>query len=582
MYEAPAKSRSQLAIRKSPSMPMLDIAIIGGDAAYMDSSSALKCPFSSGRKTPTPIHRKLKSAVSLCVGILVCTIVLFVLVALDPSKVAEEPWRVNSRSPRMRVALPSYRHWSNHGALLDANSTDGDEITKRLGRDGREPVHGLEAAGTAALEGMGMLFRRGTRGMTQLVVAHLAESTTVDDLRLFLRGLHRSGMPAHADVVLLFPFRPVATEFRVVIQEEETYFQKLLSKREEHGRATSRKLVTFSPDVHEPKLSVFNSGAYTRTPPAAELTTTGPHQDVSIWGRRHNDTSSKTVAPIVDAPENFQPAVQEDEAVPHYGAVVGFDVQELDPDDALSGFLQSPPIHLRRWLCYQMLLGMVRHRYRHVLVTETTGVVILTDALASLKKKDASELHLFATAQKWSDMDPYGTNAVPRMEFAYGKGVWKSLDEEEKRKKVISTGVILGGVRPVRSVAAAMATEVVRVALLRKSREPFRDASLLSYLVQKSSALGRKVASHLQVHESGSLTVNLLPGTSRSHSLDDIFFRLNGNRHGDRNESQFAVIQGLKNEGISEERRKRILESLRMDICQSQNDREIYTDCYTN
>lgn len=548
MYETPGKPPriSQLAIRKSPSLPMLDIAIIGADASGTESFS--KCPLSSGRKAlpTTPLlHRKLKSAASLCMGILVCTIVLFVLVALDPSKVTEEPWR---GGPRMRVSLPSYRHWSNH-----ANAIERDPLRNGI------PKLGSEFESGAALEGMGMLFRRGTRGMPHLVVAHLAESTSVDELRLFLRGLHRSGVPAHADVVLLFPFRPVATEFLAVIRDEDNFFQKLVAIESSQPRA---------PDA--PVVSLFNRGAYTRTPPPVAAELTSVRQD-SIWGRRHNDTTRPSSKKF-ESPD-LQPAVVAHEVVvdetPHYGAVVGFDVQELDPDDALSGFLHSSPMHLRRWLCYQMLLGMVRHKYRHVLVTEVTGVVILTDALlANLKKKDASQLHLYATAQTWSQTSHSNssTNST-MMEAVYGSGIWNSLEDDEKMKKLITTGVILGGVRPVRIVTTAMATEIVRVALLRKSRESFSDEALLSFLVHKSSALGRKVASHLHVHESGTSAVNLLPSSQGE------FFS--------RNESRFAVIQGLQNESVSGKQRQEILESLRRDICQAQSDREVYTDCYT-
>lgn len=528
---------SQLAIRKSPSMPMLDIAMIGVDTETPSS----KCPLSSGRKASpsTPLHRKLKSAVSLCVGILVCTLVLFVLVALDPSKVAEEPWR--GGTPRMRVTIPNYRHWSSTLAASTARSTD----------DSHRPSQELEIHGServAALEGMGMLFRPGTRAMPQLVVAHLADSTTSEDLRLFLRGLHRSGMPAHADVVLLFPSRSVAEDITTVINEEERYFQKLLERERESSETSTQH-------PERALLSVFNRDAYMRTTPlAGAADATGPRMD-SIWGRRHNASKTLDLQPVLQPVD-----VQE----PHYGAFVGFDVQELDPNDALSGFLQAPSMGLRRWNCYHMLLGMVRHRFRHVLVTEVTGVVILADALlATVKKKDASQLHLFATSESWSEN---ATTNGTSMEAVYGSGIWNSLDDEEKRKKVISTGVILGGVRPVRSVAAAMATEIVRVALLRKKRECFSDASLLSYMVHKSSALGRKVASHLQVHESGSSAVNLLPS---SHDLLS------------RNVSRFALVQGLHRLSVSANQRKYFLESLRRDICRSQSDREVYADCRT-
>ncbi|KAG0583489.1 hypothetical protein KC19_3G140400 [Ceratodon purpureus] len=548
MYEAPG-ARS-LAVRKSPSMPMLEISIGGGEMGSNDGLVLGKCP--SGRKTM--YQRKVKSAISLCVGVLLCCIVLLVLVAVDPTKVAEEPWRLNSRGPRMLIAFPTYRHWSSHALLAKS----GEQETRS--RDRRE-----EEVREAALEGMGMLFRKGTRAMPQLIVAHLGESTTPEDLRLFLRGLHRSGMPSRADVVLLFPFRPVPENFTAVIREEEDYFQKLLAKAHIKGAHTgARKPMAIADGrVQNPKLSPFNSAAYTRTPSITEFGK-GP----SIWAKHRNETKGPN-------------SEEEEESPLHYGAVVGFDVQELDPDDALSGFLDSPSIHLRRWVCYQILLGMVRHRYRHVMLSEVAGVVILKDVLAPLKKKDSS-LHLYYTGQRWSDAETVDTDSVVKgssadrntsnvMESVYGRSFWNSLEEEDKGRKVISTGMIIGGIRPVRSVATAMATEIVRVAMLRKNRKPFRVEALLSYLVHKSSVLGRKVASHLQVHESGASSVNLLPGPPRSSKFDDLFRKT---------DNRFAVIQGLKSEGTSETRRKKILESLKKDICRSQNDLEIYSDCY--
>lgn len=552
MYEGPGVR--SLAIRKSPSMPMLEVSIGGGELPWsgMDGATG-KCP--PGRKSTSPYHRKVKSAISLCVGILLCTIVLFVLITLDPTKVTKEPWRLSSRGPRMLVTFPSYRHWSRHA--LFARREDEETVRRRDQRDA--DIHEV------ALEGMGMLFRKGTRAMPQLIVAHLSECTTPDDLRLFLRGLHRSGMPSRADVVLLFPFRPVGANFTVVIREEEDYFQKLLAKMHTNESYTGARKPMAVADgrIHNPKLSPFNSAAYTRAFSLTDLAK-GP----SIWAKHCNDTKGTMNS-------------EEEEVALHYGAVVGFDVQELDPNDALSGFLDSSSIHLRRWICYQILLGMVRHRYRHVFLTEVRGVVILKDALASLKKKDSS-LHLYYTGQKWSDavesteigsVSPVSIarNASNVMESVYGRSFWNSLEEEDKSRKVISTGIILGGIRPIRSVATAMATEIVRVALLRKSRESFRVEALLSYLVHKSSVLGRKIASRLQVHESGVSTVNLLPGRPRGRPFDDLFRK---------NDNRFAVIQGMKDQGTSEARRKKILECLKKDICRSQNDLEIYSDCY--
>jgi len=72
--------------------------------------------------------------------------------------------------------------------------------------------------------------------MQELIVAHLTEDTSSEELRLFLRSLHRSGSTARADVVLLFPCSPMPTAMAKVIQEEEDSFQKLLVEFKPDGK----------------------------------------------------------------------------------------------------------------------------------------------------------------------------------------------------------------------------------------------------------------------------------------------------------------------------------------------------------
>lgn len=94
---------------------------------------------------------------------------------------------------------------------------------------------------------------------------------------------------------------------------------------------------------------------------------------------------------------------------------MGFDVSELNPGDALIGFLDQPPIQLRRWACYQMLLGKVRHKFKHVLLTEVKGVLVLGDAMAVVRKK--SGLYLTTQDWTWSDlMLENGTWSDPMLE----------------------------------------------------------------------------------------------------------------------------------------------------------------------
>jgi len=91
----------------------------------------------------------------------------------------------------------------------------------------------------AALQGMGQLFRRGRWAMSELVVAHLAESTSVEDLRLFLRSLHWSGVPARADVVLLFPWRPLPPGMAAMIDQEDESFRELLLRENSSSSSIS-------------------------------------------------------------------------------------------------------------------------------------------------------------------------------------------------------------------------------------------------------------------------------------------------------------------------------------------------------
>lgn len=526
-------------VRKSASMAMVVV-------------ESEKVATRSGCKAGTWNHiRKGSSAVWLCSGILFCTVVLFVLVSLDPSRVVSE-------DPKLLVTFP-YRIRDRGRAVVEVEAGD----RRRLGEE--EDQEEEEEVGFPALEGLGMLFRKGKRAMPELVVAHLSETTTVEDLRFFLRGLHRSGMPAQADVVLLFPWRPLPQEYISVIRHEEQNFRRLLAKFRKGAAGES----SFG------KLSVFNPGAYGRTMSVLDY---GQRQE-SIWGKKQHSGRSNS-STNGDGDDNA------DEAV-HYGAIVGFDMQELDPDDALSGFLDSPSATLRRWVCYQILIGMVRHRYRHVFLTEVTGVFILKDFLTPFKKKDNS-LHLYSTGQQWNDSaspespnSPEPPTSAARvgsiMETVYGDKFWSSMEVEDKSRKVITTSVIIGGVRKVRILAMAMVTEIVRVALLRHpDRAPFRvDAPILSFLVHKSSALGKKVGCHLQVHDSGASIVNLLPGPPRTSAFDDFFF----SRRSDL--TRFSVIQGLHNEALPDVRRNKILDSLRKDICSSQNDIRIYPDCYS-
>jgi hypothetical protein len=522
-----------------------------------------------------------------------------------------------------------------------------------------------------ALQGMGQLFRRGRWAMSELLIAHLSESTSVEDLRLFLRSLHRSGVPARADVVLLFPWRPLPVGMAAMIDQEDESFRKLLLRSSlQRGdsaisRAPNSTSSSSSSSSSSSIISVFNAAAYWRSAETFFSAGNKVRAAEPVWGSsnintahsRSSSSSSSTAARKVHK-DNWG----------GWGSVVGFDVQELDPGDTLRGFLDHPPAELRRWVCYQILLGTLRHKYRNVLLTEAQGVFVLGDPLAPARKKSGS-LFLFAhESRKWSDpasnillsrappqsaddhqihlqrdliepgdhivmMDPSeqqleegeedmsgrpkillldSTEGKPKtgsvvvrvlmdsttssmrplvpaglIEEIYGTEIWNGLEKEDRDRKVLSTGIVMGGIRPVRSLANAMATEMVKVALKRKTRQPFHDEALLNFLIIRSSVLRQKVKSHLHImvdsKDLSSSGVHLLPGSSSSSSSSSnrtsaaaVFFQKNGL-------TRYAIVQGCKAEEIGEERRKEITLALHIDICNSitatATSTQVYSDC---
>lgn len=66
--------------------------------------------------------------------------------------------------------------------------------------------------------------------MRELIVAHLSNGTSLANMRLFLRTLHRSGASARTDGVVLFP-RDYCGSKQVweVFQEDEASFQRILA-----------------------------------------------------------------------------------------------------------------------------------------------------------------------------------------------------------------------------------------------------------------------------------------------------------------------------------------------------------------
>ncbi|PHT54505.1 hypothetical protein CQW23_08967 [Capsicum baccatum] len=191
-----------------------------------------------------------------------------------------------------------------------------------------------------ALQGMGALYRRGTRAMDALIVAHAVESATEFELMYFLRMLHRSGVSSKSDVLFVFPRK--LSSFDKVIADENDSFSRLLSCYGDKKKNSTTQFV-----------KERESGQ-------------------AIWGRSSNK---------IKEGENVTDELS-------YGSVVGFDVGELDPENSLLGFFSDHvPMVLRRWACYPMLLGRVRRNYKHIMLVDVKEHLLLGDSLSQLRTR---------------------------------------------------------------------------------------------------------------------------------------------------------------------------------------------------
>ncbi|KAJ8562675.1 hypothetical protein K7X08_031127 [Anisodus acutangulus] len=290
---------------------------------------------------------------------------------------------------------------------------------------------------------MGSLYRRGTRGMNDLIVAHVTESVTVNELRLFLRLVHRTGFTCKSDIAFIFSSK--TSSFDNVILEENTSFLKLVS--------------AYNND---------EKNNYTSSSDPTRFEISGKKEKESgepIWGRKIRSSNE----------ENGN--VTESTRL-SYGSVVSFDVDELDPENALSGFLEHVPMSLRRWACYPMLLGRVRRNYKYVMLVDVKEYIVLGDPLSQLKNRSPESVIL------------------------------TTMPSKKKEKKFVNSGIILGGVRGVRRLANAMLTDIARVIMQHKKRNSVSELVLFNQLVGNEFILKNVnlIVSTESIHELSSLT----------------------------------------------------------------------------
>ncbi|KAJ8755561.1 hypothetical protein K2173_022140 [Erythroxylum novogranatense] len=380
------------------------------------SSSSIKRSNSNN-----PILTKAQSTLSICILFLFLSLILFTLSTFEPT--VPNPVIVSNKHAR--------RFLSEKGITNLKTKTKFSWFAKVL-EEGEQPRRLNELLSSSALQGMGKLYLRGTRAMSDLLVGHIVDDTTEDDMRLFLRVLHRSGLTAKADTVFIYGSSSFASKFEALIQEENKSFLNLVTYHLQELNNSSRELAGPSFD-----LSQF-------------LRRGNKEMADSLWGKRlrvHNDSDS---------------GVAEDRSIQlSYGSVVGFEASELDPENSLAGFVERVPMSLRRWACYPMLLGRVRRNFKHVLLADVKNLMLFGDPLGRVRNKRAESVYVSMT--KYS----------------------RRNTEKGEANFQVNSAILMGGSRGIRRLSNVMLTEIVRSSMQHKRKNPVSESGILSQLVGK-------------------------------------------------------------------------------------------------
>lgn len=159
------------------------------------------------------------------------------------------------------------------------------------------------------------------------------------------------------------------------------------------------------------------------------------------------------------------------------------------------------------------------------------------------------------------------------MQSVYGLQLWHTLDAEDRKKLVVNSEVVMGALPYVRGLANKMSTEIVRVAVERRSRRTFHDKAIMNLLVHKSSVLGKRVLGHLKLVQNQESSVHSLLGSQQPH----IFWRKKAGG------APYAIIQGytrsnFEKSGLTSGGNNIMCDVLH-SICQSSQAAQLYQDC---
>ncbi|KAK4755399.1 hypothetical protein SAY87_009156 [Trapa incisa] len=398
------------------------------------SSSAAKRPLR--RSSSDRLISKARSTISICALLVFVTLLVFTLSNFDAAA-NSTPLAVPRR------LLSQAAGGSEGGAARPAAAFRLSNLWPPSGFSRRRRA--APAKHQFALQGMGTLYRRGTRAMSDLVVAHVSETATDDELRLFLRAMHRSGLTARADLALILCSK--SPSFESVIREENESFSRLLHY---YGRLKSNGTASKKPPA---PLLGFEVSHFIRS------TKTKEEVPEPLWGKKRQS--------------NFSEHIEVNLTRFTYGSIVGFEAAELDSEDSLAGFLDhAVPLSLRRWACYQMLLGRVRRNFKHVMLVDVRSPIVLRDPLGRVRGRSAETVHLLGK----HDGVVGGGSGSGR------QGRKGTADRTQQGHGTVNAGLVMGGGRGVRRLAAAMLTEIVRVAMQHKKRGSVTEQAVLSQL----------------------------------------------------------------------------------------------------
>ena len=281
--------------------------------------------------------------------------------------------------------------------------------------------------------------------MNDIIVGHVAEDTAEEDLRLFLRVLHRSGVTSKCDVVfVLASSSHIVPRFSAVVREENDSFLSLI---ELHSELNSTRRGKDS----ESRFDVTRF---------IKVGKKNMEMGETVWGKRIRSNLSDS-----EAGEGELTRLS-------YGSVLSFDASELDPENSMAGFLDRVPLSLRRWACYPMLLGRVRRNFKHVMLVDVKNVVIFNDPLGRVRNRSADSVFLYAKPKTGSSR--HGKKNSARTQSLLP----------------VNSAIVMGGARGVRRLSNAMLIEIVRAAMQhKKKKNSVSESAILSQLVLNEFAL---------------------------------------------------------------------------------------------